>query len=86
MRIAVLIVVVAVAFTGCAMVDTVRITSDSIISLNGTEMPIKSLSDSFKKKSVLIMASPYAANSTLLQVLDEVDQAGIDKVKVNTKN
>lgn len=86
------VLLIAILLTGCAspgthaQIDLVKIDAAGTTYLNGKQMPVASLSKSFKKDEVVIDADLSLPHSKLAAVMEETKKAGIKKVSVKTRS
>ena len=86
----VLATVMFALLVGCATIenrgntDVVKITADGNALLNGKQVPIPTLSESFKMSALIVEAHPSAAHTAVVAVLEEAAEAGIKNVSLMT--
>jgi biopolymer transport protein ExbD len=83
---------IAIALTSCATIgtqtkiDIVKIDKDGNVQLNGKQMPVTSLSESFKNEAVVIEADSSTSHGKVMAVIKETTEAGITNVSFKTQN
>ena len=91
MRALILILTVA-SLAGCATVgsqstvDVVQIDAKGTSRLNGKQVPVASLSDSFTRDAVVIEADRSTPYANVVAILEEAREAGIANVSVKTQS
>ena len=82
----------AASLAGCATVgsqstvDVVQIDAKGTSHLNGKQVPVGSLSDSFTHDTVVIEADRATPHANVVAVLEEATEAGIANVSFKTQS
>lgn len=83
---------IALALTSCATIgnqtktDIVTIYKDGRVQLNGKQMPVNTLAQSFRNEAVVIKADNSTSYSKVMAVMKETTEAGITNVLFKTQN